>query len=59
MTVQAVSELIRGETDTQLTLTIADQNHDHHTLILTRTLIELPTVHYSIKEQNGVSHWLY
>ena len=54
MTVQAVSELIRGETDTQLTLTIADQNQDHHTFILTRALIEVPTVHYSIKEQNGV-----
>ena len=53
MTVEAVSELIRGETDTQLTLTIVGRNERQQTLILTRALIEVPNVHYSIKEQNG------
>lgn len=53
MTVEAVSELIRGEIDTQLTVTVADQNERQRTLILTRALIEVPTVHYSIKERNS------
>ncbi len=53
MTVEAVSELIRGEVDSQLTLTIADRNERQHTVILTRARIEVPTVHYSIKERNA------
>ena len=53
MTVEAVSELIRGEVDSQLTLTIADRSERQHTLILTRARIEVPTVHHSIREQNA------
>ena len=53
MTVEAVSEIIRGEVDSQLTLTIADRNERQHTLILSRARIEVPTVHYSIKERNA------
>ncbi|WP_346291829.1 carboxyl-terminal processing protease CtpB [Sphaerothrix gracilis] len=54
LTVEAVSQLIRGEEGSQVTLTIAGRNGqgERQSVILTRTLIAVDTVQYAVKAES-------
>ncbi|NJL85661.1 MAG: S41 family peptidase [Leptolyngbyaceae cyanobacterium SM1_1_3] len=54
MSVEAVSQLIRGEEGSQVTLTVAGRAGQgrRQTIILTRALIEVETVQYALKAEN-------
>ncbi|MEL7502025.1 MAG: S41 family peptidase [Cyanobacteria bacterium J06554_6] len=54
LSVQAVSQLVRGEIGTQVTLTIRRSSGEQETLILTRAMLEVPSVTYDVYEQEGV-----
>ncbi|MEO0491174.1 MAG: carboxyl-terminal processing protease CtpB [Cyanobacteria bacterium P01_A01_bin.123] len=56
LTIEAISQLIRGTEGSQVTLTIGNSDDgQRRTVIVTRGLIELATVSYDIKEQNGTT----
>ncbi|MEO0539768.1 MAG: S41 family peptidase [Cyanobacteria bacterium P01_A01_bin.105] len=51
LSVQAVSQLVRGTEGTQVTLTLGRNGGHQETLILTRAVIEVPSVTYNVREQ--------
>jgi carboxyl-terminal processing protease len=53
MTVEAASNLIRGEAGTRITLRIQRQGESAFDLPLVRARIELPTVRYSFKQEGN------
>ena len=54
MTIEQASEEIRGEIGTELTLEILREKEGNFALTLTRAKIELPSVSYSLKQEDGV-----
>ena len=56
LTTEAISQLIRGSEGSQVTLTVTAPNDgERRTVILTRARIELATVSYNVKQQNGTT----
>ena len=56
LTIDEISQLIRGEEGSQVTLTVAGPDSGpRRTVILTRSRYELSTVAYDIKQQNGTT----
>ncbi len=53
MTVEDASNLIRGDVGTKVKLEIARQGKDNTTIALTRARIELPTVRYTLKQDDS------
>lgn len=53
LSVTGVSRLLRGEDNTQVTLTYSRNSSDPRTLILTRARLKLPTVAHRFTEING------
>ncbi len=53
MTVEDASNLIRGDVGTKVKLEIGRQGKDNSMLALTRARIELPTVRYSLKQEDA------
>lgn len=51
MTIEEASSLIRGKAGTQITLSIVRPSRGQFELTLTRAVIELPTVSYSVQQQ--------
>ncbi|MBE9129299.1 MULTISPECIES: carboxyl-terminal processing protease CtpB [unclassified Coleofasciculus] len=51
MTVEEASALIRGEIGTDVTLQLSRTGRNGFDVMLTRAQIELPTVHYTLKEE--------
>jgi len=51
--VQDASKMIRGKAGTVVTLRIGRQDQSNFDLKLTRANIELPTVHYTLKQEGG------
>lgn len=47
------SRLLRGEANSQVTITYSRNNSQPSTVILTRAILELPTVDYQLQELNG------
>jgi len=54
MSTKEASDLIRGEIGTKIVLKIKRSSQDPFQVTLTRALIALPTVRYSVKHENGV-----
>ncbi len=54
LSIQSVSQLVRGNEGTQVTLTLQRNDGSQETLIVTRAVIEVPSVTYDVREQEGV-----
>ncbi|MEO0986498.1 MAG: S41 family peptidase [Cyanobacteria bacterium J06639_14] len=53
LSVTGVSRLLRGEENSQVTITFSRNGGEPNTVILTRTRLELPTVGYQLQEIGG------
>jgi len=53
LSVSGVANLLRGEENSQVTLTYSRNNSQPLTVIVTRARLELPTVDYRLREVNG------
>ncbi|MEM1309033.1 MAG: S41 family peptidase [Cyanobacteria bacterium P01_H01_bin.153] len=53
LSVSGVAQLLRGEENSQVTLTYSRNDSQPQSVILTRTRLELPTVAYDLKEVSG------
>lgn len=51
LTVEGVSQRLRGEEGSRVTVTLSRNGGPPRTVVLTRTLIEIPTVEYAVKQQ--------
>ncbi|NEP02778.1 MAG: PDZ domain-containing protein [Symploca sp. SIO2E9] len=54
MSLEQASALIRGEIGTSVTLEISREGKSSFDVKLTRAQIELPSVHYSLKQEGGI-----
>ncbi|NEO27342.1 MAG: PDZ domain-containing protein [Kamptonema sp. SIO4C4] len=54
MTVEQAAELLRGEEGTDVTLQLTRPERGLYEVTLTRAQVEVPVLHASIKEENGV-----
>jgi carboxyl-terminal processing protease len=54
LTVENASELIRGESGSQLSVTLRRLDGSEETLILTREVVSVPTVTFELQQQNGM-----
>ncbi|MFW6359400.1 MAG: carboxyl-terminal processing protease CtpB [Chroococcales cyanobacterium] len=54
MTIEQASEHIRGETGTEVRLKLSRSGQEPFEVTLTRAQIELPTVRYTLREDNGI-----
>lgn len=55
LSVENAAQLIRGESGTQLTVTVRHQNGTEETIELTREVVSVPTVNFELQEQGSVS----
>lgn len=55
LSVENASELIRGDSGSQITITIRRQDGSEETLILTREVVSVPTVSFELQRQANVS----
>lgn len=53
MSVDRASELIRGEVGTEVSLRVSRQGLHEETIAIVRDLIQVPTVHYALKQEAG------
>lgn len=53
--IEGASQLIRGESGSQLTLTVRRLDRSEESLILTRAVVSVPTVTAELQEQNGTA----
>ncbi|MBD2258413.1 S41 family peptidase [Pseudanabaena sp. FACHB-2040] len=53
ITIEGISQRLRGEEGTQVTLTVSRNGTAPRTVILTRTLQEIPTVEHAVKQQGN------
>lgn len=53
LSVSGVAQLLRGEENSQVTLTYSRNNSEPRSVILTRARLELPTVAHDLKQING------
>ncbi|MBD0335316.1 MAG: PDZ domain-containing protein [Cyanobacteria bacterium Co-bin13] len=53
ITIEGISQRLRGEEGSQVTLTVSRNGTAPRTVILTRTLLEIPTVEYALKQQGN------
>jgi carboxyl-terminal processing protease len=51
LSVEGVSQRLRGEEGSRVTVTLSRNGGPPRTVVLTRTLIEIPTVEYAVKQQ--------
>lgn len=54
LTISGASEIIRGESGSQLTVTVRHADSQEETLIVTRQVVSVPTVSFELQEQSGV-----
>lgn len=55
LTVNSASEIIRGESGSQLTVTVRRADSQEETLVVTRQVVSVPTVEFDLQEQNDIS----
>ncbi|MGB3672412.1 MAG: S41 family peptidase [Phormidesmis sp.] len=55
LSVENASQLIRGESGSQLSLTLRRVDGSEETLILTREVVSVPTVSFELQQENGVA----
>lgn len=53
LTVEGISQRLRGEEGSRVTVTLSRNGGPPRTVVLTRTLIEIPTVEYAVKQQGS------
>ncbi|HEY9761569.1 MAG TPA: S41 family peptidase [Trichocoleus sp.] len=53
LTAEGVSSRLRGEEGSQVTITLSRNGSPPKTVVLTRTVLELPTVEYTVKQQGN------
>ncbi|HEY9880845.1 MAG TPA: S41 family peptidase [Leptolyngbyaceae cyanobacterium] len=51
LTAEGVTSRLRGEEGSQVTVTLSRNGGEPKTVVLTRTVLELPTVEYTVKQQ--------
>ncbi|KPQ35021.1 MAG: carboxyl-terminal processing protease [Phormidesmis priestleyi Ana] len=54
LSIDNAAELIRGESGSQLTMTVRRRNGTEETLVLTREVVSLPTVRFNLQQQGSV-----
>ncbi|MEL7071573.1 MAG: S41 family peptidase [Cyanobacteria bacterium J06581_3] len=55
LSVEGASQLIRGESGSQLSLTLRRLDGSEETLIVTREVVWIPTVSYELQQESGVA----
>lgn len=55
LTVNSASQIIRGESGSQLTVTVRRADSTEETLVITRQLVSVPTVKFELQQQNTIS----
>lgn len=55
LSVENASQLIRGESGSQISITVRHVDGSEETLILTREIVSVPTVTYELQRENGVA----
>ncbi|MEM6448952.1 MAG: S41 family peptidase [Cyanobacteria bacterium P01_D01_bin.105] len=55
LTVNSAAQIIRGESGSQLTITVRRADSTEETLVVTRQVVWVPTVKYELQQQNAVS----
>ncbi|MEL6491606.1 MAG: S41 family peptidase [Cyanobacteria bacterium J06621_3] len=55
LSVEGASQLIRGESGSQLSLTLRRVDGSEETLIVTREVVWIPTVSYELQQESGVA----
>ncbi|MGD1897349.1 MAG: S41 family peptidase [Phormidesmis sp.] len=55
LTVENASQLIRGESGSQLSLTLRRVDGSEETIILTREVVSVPTVNFELQREGGVA----
>ncbi|MFK8184107.1 MAG: S41 family peptidase [Phormidesmis sp.] len=55
LTVNSASQIIRGESGSQLTVTVRRADSTEETIIITRQLVSVPTVKFELQQQNTIS----
>lgn len=55
LTIETASDLIRGESGSQVTLTIRRKDNSEESITLTRAVVSVPTVTAELQQQNGTA----
>ncbi len=55
LTVEGAAQLIRGESGSQVSMTVRRKNGSEETLTLTRQVVSVPTVQYELQQQGNVA----
>ncbi|MEM6867115.1 MAG: S41 family peptidase [Cyanobacteria bacterium P01_F01_bin.3] len=55
ISIENATQLIRGESGTQLSLTLRRQDGSEETLILTREVVSVPTVSFELQRERGIA----
>ncbi|MEL6854595.1 MAG: S41 family peptidase [Cyanobacteria bacterium J06607_13] len=55
LSVENASQLIRGESGSQVSITVRRQDSSEETLILTREVVSVPTVSFDLQREHGVA----
>ncbi|MEO0768440.1 MAG: S41 family peptidase, partial [Cyanobacteria bacterium J06649_4] len=55
LSIEEASQLIRGESGSQVTITLRHQDNTEETLILTREIVSVPTVSYELQRESDVA----
>jgi len=55
LSLENASQLIRGESGSQISITVRHQDGSEETLILTREVVSVPTVTSDLQQENGVA----
>jgi len=55
LSVESATQLIRGDSGSQLSLTLRRQDGSEETLILTREVVSVPTVSFDLQQESGIA----